>query len=153
MKRVDDGDFGSYVAVPVGRAEQKMSGKVDAINVQVGAARDFQVNHRQADRNPGSSIEDLVDEAVPRVVVPVAIADESLFIVEVLVEGADRIAARLSNAGPRFDPHAIEHRKVGLRIQRRIFDASDRQRRRREIIARRIHRLFQLGGHLGGPRA
>jgi hypothetical protein len=42
--------------------------------VQSGAPRHFQIHHREADRNPDPAIQDFVDEAVPRIVVAVAVS-------------------------------------------------------------------------------
>ena len=37
-------------------------------------------------------------------------------------------------------------------MERRILDPGDRERRRREILPGRVHRLLELGGDLHGAR-
>ena len=132
-----------------------MTGKVDAGHPQAGPARDLEVDHREGDRDAGAAIEHLVQEAVARIVVLLAVAGEPLLVVEVLVEHADRVLT--ANAGPRhaagrFVAHPLERIEVAVRVERRVFDPRDRQRRRRQILARRVHRLLELGGDLDAPR-
>ena len=40
----------------------------------------------------------------------------------------------------------------GAGLERRILDPRNRQRRRREILARQVHRLLELRGHLHRAR-
>src|SRR4051794_9637800 len=107
MKGIDDGELRGRVG-DVRNAQEKVSRKIHPIDVKAGAMRDFEVNHCQADRYSCSTLEHLVDEAVARVVVPLAVADEVLLVVQVLIEYPNRVAARLLNPERRFFSHLIE---------------------------------------------
>ena len=73
-----------------------MSGKIHALEPQTGAPSDFEVDDRQADRNAGAPIEDLVQEAVARVVVVLAITGEAELFEEVGVQRRDLASTRSS---------------------------------------------------------
>src|SRR5438309_413446 len=82
----------------------------------------------------GSAVEHFVQEAVARIVVVVAVAAESQLLVEIGVEHRDarvqaRAATALQTSGRRL-AHALEPAHVRLRIEHRVFDARDRERRR-----------------------
>ena len=66
-----------------------MAGEVDPFEPQAGAAPDLEVDHREADRNAEPAIEHLVQEAVARIVVVIAVAAEAELLVEVGVERGD----------------------------------------------------------------
>ena len=70
-------------------AQQKVPGKVDALDVDAGAPRDLHVDERQRDRNAGAPIEHVVQEAVARILVLDVVADEPLLVEQVVVERGD----------------------------------------------------------------
>ena len=79
-----------------------------------------------------------------------AVAAEAQLLVEVRVERGDarrrgRAVVALEPPGGRF-AHPLEALQVRRRIQRRILDAGDRQRRRRERFARLVERAQQVVG-------
>ena len=78
------------------RPQEEVAWEIHADDAQAGAARDLEIDDREADRNPRAAVEDLVQKAVARIVVPVAVAAEALLVVEVLVEGAHGIFERRS---------------------------------------------------------
>ena len=137
------------------RAQQKVPGEIDPGDAQPGAAGDLEVDDREADRDAGAARQHFVEEAVARIVVALAVAGEAELVVEELVEGAKgvfrRLAARPQARRCRI-AHLVEQREVGRRIEPGILDPSDRERRRRKLVARRVHRLLELRRDLDCPR-
>ena len=120
-----------------------MSGKVDALHVQLGAAGDFHVQHRERNRNTGPPIEHLVQKAVPRVLVVDVVADKVQLLEQVLVE---RHHARIPlgiDAWRRFSRHdrrgghpderlaadGVQLIEIGAGVEPGALDARDHQRR------------------------
>jgi hypothetical protein len=152
VERIHDDEVGAAVAADDARcAQQKMSGKVDPVDAQPGAARHFEVHDREADWNSGAPIEHFVDEAVARIVVAVAVPGESLLVVQVLVERAERVFASAVDARRGLASHDIEYLHVRSRIQRRVFDPCDGERRAGQLVAWRIHRALQFSGDFPDP--
>ena len=95
VERVDDEDVvGQPRRRRERRAQEEVSGEVHAGDAQAGAARDLEVDHREADRDAGAAIQHFVQKAVARIVVAIAVSAKPLLVVEVLVERADRILER-----------------------------------------------------------
>ena len=65
--------------------------------------------------------------------------------------GRRRAGVPLQPPGGRF-AHPLEALQVGRRFQRRILDAGDRQRRRRQRFARLIQRAKEVVGYAGQAR-
>ena len=86
VKGVDDQAFRVGLASARRAAEQKVSGEVDAFDVQAGPARHFHVEQRERDRDAGPPIQDLVEETVPGIVVMDFIADEVQLVEQVVVQ-------------------------------------------------------------------
>ena len=76
------------------RAQEEVSREVHARHAEAGASGDLEVYDRQADRNAGAAIEHFVQEAVARIVVPIAVSAEPLLVVEVFVERAHGVFER-----------------------------------------------------------
>ena len=128
--------------------QQKVPGEVDAFDVHARPPRDFHVDERQRDRNAGPPIEHLVQEAVARILVLDVVADEPLFVEQVLVERRDarerlgidarRGTSRRDRAPPRpaAPPRGRARRAdrdTGPASSFGYVDARDHQRRDREI--------------------
>ena len=115
VKRIDDAApptrASPLIAIP--RTKQEMTREIDAVHVQAGPARDLEVHDREADGDAGAAIEYLVDEAVAGIVVALPVARESLLVVQVLVECAHGVAARVAHPRRRFFAHAIEVARYG----------------------------------------
>ena len=112
------------------------------------AAADLEVHDGQADRNPQAAVEDFVQETVARVVVVLAVAAEAELLVEIRIEGRQEDRGRrpfvtLEASRGRFS-HAFETEQVRSGIERRVFDAGDRQRRRHQSFARLVERAQQV---------
>ncbi len=152
VERIDD------QIVPVDRARrahQEVAGKVDAGDLEAGAARDFHVDHRETDRDPSPPVEHFVEKAVARVLVVLTVAGEALFVEQVLVENLDRLGGRDTDTcepGSGGVPHRVDAIEIGLRVEGRILDAGDRERGRRDIRAGRVQRLLEVVGDLRNPR-
>ena len=104
---------------------------------------------------PVRRFEHFVQEAVARIVVVVAVAGEALLVVEVLVEHSDGVLA--AHAGPCHAPgglvaHALQRFHVSGGVERGVFDTGDRQRRRGQGFARRVHGVLEIGGDLDAAR-
>jgi len=93
VEGVDDRHLRSRVAIPLAHTQQEVAGEVHPVDLQTGTVRHLQIDDRQADGDSCPAIQHFVDETVARVVVSFAISNEPLLVVEVFVEGADRIAA------------------------------------------------------------
>ena len=141
-----------YKILRIARTQQEVTREIDAVHVQAGAPRHLEVDHGQADGDADAPVEHFVDEAVARVVVPFAVPRKSLFVVQVLVERPHGVVADLLHARGRFLAHAIERRHVRSRIERRVLHARNRKRRRRQLVAGRVHGFLQLGGQLTRAR-
>ena len=158
VERIDDEEVAAVVEARalVGGAQQEMAGEVHARDVDAGAPRDLEVDDSERDGNAGAAIEDFVEEAVARIVVAFAVTGEALLVVEVLVQDGDGVLA--AHAGPRHAPgrlvaHPLERFHVPVGVERGIFDAGNRQRRRRERLARRVHGVLQIVGDLDAARS
>ena len=118
-------------------SQEKVAGEVHAVHPDAGAARDFDVDHRQGNRNAGAAIEHLVQEAVSGVVVVAGVSGETLIIEEELVEGIDRPAGAdplgCGQAVRRGLAHRFQARQVGGGVQTGIAEARDEQGRRGQI--------------------
>ena len=85
----------------------------------------------------------------------VAVAGEALLVVEVFVEHSDGVLA--AHAGPCHAPgglvaHALQRFHVSGGVERGVFDTGDRQRRRGQGFARRVHGVLEIGGDLDAAR-
>ena len=103
--------------------------EVHAFETQPGAAADLEVDDGEADRNAEPPVEHLVQEAVARIVVVLAVAAEAELLVEIRVERGDQDGRRravvpLQPPGGRF-AHALEALQV-----RRARRAPGTRRRR-----------------------
>ena len=132
MERVDDELF----RVRLRAAHEEVAGEIDAVHLQPGTPRDLHVDDRERQRDAGPTFEHLVEAAVSRILVLVAIARETELVEEVFVERLDaalrrHVAARrrvaLDDASRRI-AHRIETREIGIRIEARAFDARDDER-------------------------
>jgi hypothetical protein len=156
VERIDD-QSSTRALADVGTTDEKMPGEIDAVDVQSRAPRHFHVDEGQRDRNACAPIEHLVETAVTGILVPLAVADESLFLKEVGVQGTNAgerraIAGVLDVRGNRLGgggAHAIELRDVRFGDQAGILDARDhqgcmRQRRPRSVrsCCQRVDEVF-----------
>ena len=133
-----------------------MAGEVDARDAQPGAPRDLQVDDREADRDAGAPVEHLVQEAVARIVVVLAVPREAQLVVEILVERLQRVVLRwltARDARAGFRAHPIECREVVAAASsegystRAIASAAGAQ-----ILPGRVHGALELARDLRGPR-
>ena len=136
-------------AIGVRAPQQEVAGEVHARDSQPGAARDLEVHHREADGDAGAAVEDLVQEAVARIVVVLPVAAKPELVVEVLVERAQGGVEGHAGgpADPRRDassPIRSSSSRYGAVVERRILHARDREGRRRQALARRVHRMLEL---------
>jgi hypothetical protein len=156
MERIDNHEIAAVMhpGVFVRCPKQKMAGKVDAGHLDPRPARDLEIDDGKRDRDTGAAIEHHVEEAVPGIVVSVAISSESLLVVQVLVEHADGVLAahpRPRHAARRLLAHALQRVEVPARIERRVLDPGDRQRCRCELVAGCIDGFLEVGGDLEAP--
>ena len=93
MKRIDDDAVVRIVSVEIlERAHQEVAGKIDPFSADAGPSRDFDVDEAQRDRDARAPIHDVVQTAVARVLVLLAIALEGQLAKQIPVQ---RIDARL----------------------------------------------------------
>src|SRR5262245_64814203 len=92
VERVDDDDLVRLRGRGLVDPQQEVAWEIDAVDAQAGAARDLEIDDGEADRDPGAPIDHFVEEVVPRIVVMIAVSRETQLVVEVLVEGANRLA-------------------------------------------------------------
>ena len=135
-------------------AKQEVSGEVDALRLQAGAPCHLQVNDRERDGDARAPVQHLVEKAVARIVVVLAVPAEPHLVVEVLVQDPHGILRGVDGVDARrgLCTHLLDRPKVGLGVERRILDSRDRQNGRREVATRPGHRAAQITGHPGGPR-
>src|SRR4029453_17414837 len=67
-------------------ANHEVPGQPDALHLEPRAAADLYVDEREGDRNPGTAVDHLVQVAVARVVVLLAVAAEAELLEQVVVE-------------------------------------------------------------------
>ena len=162
MKRVDDEVVGLREPAPRRASQQEVPRKIDAFDAYAGPPGDFHIDHRQRDRNAGAPVEDFVQEAVARIFVRDAVADEAQLAEEVLVErhhtrvvvriGAGRrVARRLPG---RIDPllgftaDRVDAIEIRPRIEAGILDARNHQRRDREVRVGAERRVGEAANQL-----
>src|SRR4026207_1261853 len=121
MEGIDDELF----RVCLRAAHEEVTGEIDAVHLQPGPPSDLHVDDRQRQRNAGSTLENLVEAAVSRILVFVAIARETEFSEEVFVERLDaalrrHVAARrrvtLDDASRRIT-HRLQTAATGSRME------------------------------------
>ena len=167
MERIDDEAVAGIVGVQILlRADEEVTGEVDALGADAGSARDLDVDEAERDRNAGPPIEHLVEAAVPRIVVAIAVAGEPQLGEQVLVERVDAgdqrrvVAGILGNPLGRRVAHLVEPIEIRTGIEMRIFEPRDQKRRRGQVGSRAVRRVRQLlgerprrAGHRDPPRA
>ena len=135
-------------------AKQEVSGEVDALRVQAGAACHLQINDRERDGDARAPVQHLVEKAVARIVEVLAVPAEPHLVVKVLVQDPHGILRGVDGVDARrgLCAHLLDGPKVGLGVERRVLDPRDRQNGRGEVATRSGHRAAQIIGHLRGPR-
>src|SRR5687767_7414044 len=83
---------------------QEVTGQSDACNWERKAACDFQIDGRQGDRYSHAALENVVEEAVSRIVVVFGVASESQFVEQHAIDRTDRVNRRV---GGSFGPDAV----------------------------------------------
>ena len=86
MERIDDQIFATN---PAGSAQKEVPREVDTGNPQAGTSCQLEIDDGERDRDAGAAVEHLVEEAVARILVSLAVAAESFFVVEIFVEDLD----------------------------------------------------------------
>lgn len=89
---------------------------------------------REGDRDPEAPVQDIIEEAVPRVIVLLDVSPEPLFLKQKLpetVKPPERIALAPPGSGIRREP--VETAKVLPDVQVRVLGLGDKQRRDREV--------------------
>ena len=136
-------------------AQQKVTREVDAGHPQTRPAGHLEVNDGERNGNSGAPFHHLVEETVARIVVVLPVADESLLVVEVLVERTNRVesaGSRARDSHRRVLAHARQTVDVGRRVERGILDARNRQGGGRDVFRAGVHRPLELRDDLRGPR-
>jgi hypothetical protein len=129
-----------------------MSREVYAGDSQTGAARDLQIHDGETDGNPNPAVKHLVQKTVARVIVALSISAEPLLFVQIFVERAhcrlNSFSSGSIDTRRRFLTQRIKQAHVRRGIERRILDASDRERGGRQLVSRCVDCTLQLLGDL-----
>jgi len=149
VKRVDDQILGIREILAGGTPQEEVTRKIDAFDLETGAARDLHVQHAQRNRDAGTPLEDFVQEAVARVLIVAGVAAELELVEKEVVQrqhlrvtlridarrrvgfGRDR---RCSEAKAGFAAKRVELIEIRADVERRIFDSRDQQRRHRHVL-------------------
>src|SRR5690606_29710030 len=135
-------------------ANEVVAGEVDALEPESRAAPDVHVDDRQRDGHAGASGEDVVQEAVARVVVVGEVAREPLLVEEVL---AKRLKVRQEVAPRRLPLHTrarrvgelLEARQRRPDVERRVLERRQQQRGFGEVVlagaARQLQKAIACG--------
>ena len=147
VERIDDQILRERQAAAGRTAQEKMTGEVDALDVEPRAPRDFHIQQRERNRDPGSAVEHLVEKAVAGILVLNLVADEAQLLEQVFVEHHDaRVAIRIDarrrvarqdgrgrHAHLRLAAERVELIEVGPGVEFRVLDARDHQCRHGEV--------------------
>ena len=157
VERVDDQPLVRIVGMQVlQRAHQEVTGKVHPLHAHAGAPAHLDVDQRQRDGDARLLVEHLVEAAVPRVVVVLAVAGEPQLVEQVLVERIDPrtergVEARVAgDAVGRGNPHLVDSIEIRLRIEVRVFEPRDQERRRGQIGSGPVGRVHDPFGERAG---
>ena len=78
VERVDDQAAFAASGLVLRSTDEKVTREVHALEPKSGAPSYFHVNNRKGDGNAGATVENLVEAAVPWILVTIAVADEPL---------------------------------------------------------------------------
>src|SRR5208337_3408815 len=106
-----------------------MSGKAHAHHGQIAPPGYFDVNQRQGDGNPELAVQDVVEIAVPRVVVFLFVATELFLLKEKLVHALDVLDGGTREVAVQAQGKGVEPSELVGHIEVRVFGAGDEQRR------------------------
>ena len=133
-----------------------MAGKVDAFGANAGPPRDFDVDQGQRDRNAGPQVEHLVEAAVARILVLLAVAAEALLVEQVPLSVSTRAASGAScpgSAAMRWSaasPIWSSRSRYGPGSRCGYSIAREQERRRGEVGAGAVRGVGQLLGERRG---
>ena len=151
MKRIDDQALRRVVGMEILKAaHQEVAGEIDALGADSGAAGDLDVDERHRDRDALLPIHHFVQAAVARILELLAIARESELAEQVPIDRVDargerRIVSRvLRDEMKRRIAHLFETIEIRRRIQARVLDSRDQERRRGQVRPRAIGGIGDL---------
>lgn len=113
-------------------ADDEVRGEPDAVNGQPQAPADLDQDEGEGDRDAEAPVQDVVEKAVPRVVVLLRVPPEPLLLEQELAEAvkaAERVV--LPDAGLQRQP--VEPLQILWDVQVRILGLGDQERRPRQI--------------------
>src|SRR5215468_547876 len=105
-----------------------MSGQADSKHRGAESARDFEVNHREGDRNPGLRRENFVQATIQRIVVVSLIPREPLLAEQKAVRRFHE-ARRAASSLADLNGLRIENPQRRLALKVREFEPREQQRR------------------------
>jgi hypothetical protein len=128
--------------------------EADPVDGQPEPSPDFDQDQREGDRDAEAPIQDVVEEAVPRIVVLLGVAPEPLLLEEELaqaMEPVERAAPPAERLGPRGQ--AVQSPQMLPDIQGRVLRPGDQQRRSGQIQLglRALNRGDKLAQRVNGP--
>jgi hypothetical protein len=116
------------------KAHDEVGGQPDALDHQVEPSTHLDQDQREGDGDAEAPVQDVVEEAVPGIVILRCVPPEPLLLEEELaqaVEASQRIRAAAQR--PRLGRQLIEPAEIGPDVESRVLGPGDQQRRRREI--------------------
>ncbi len=141
-------------------AQEEMARQVDPIELQPDTLGHGAVDHAQTDRYPRATVEDLVDVAVPRVVILLRVAPKTLFDEEDPVDLSEHVTGRRRPCA--MFPHPLGQKielpqrgvgiKIGIGVARDL--EGDPEQVGREVARQQACKLRTVGkgpGHAGFP--
>src|SRR6184192_2084176 len=111
-------------------AHQKMSGKAHPLDRQPEAAGHLDEDHRKGDRDAGAAVQDVVQEAVARVVIVLGVAAEPARAEEMIADGQRDVLGRHpgADAGAGGVGERLEPGEVTLGLEVGVREARDLER-------------------------
>ena len=151
MKGIDEQRVRVGLLVAVGQTtDQEMAGEVHALNGQARAARDVDEDQREGDGDARPTRQDVVQQAVARVVVVLLVANKAQLAVDELGDNPQPHPARRRAPESDFQviagggAHLAELAQKRRGVQFRVRDARHQQRAVGEVVVgagRRPHEL------------
>ncbi len=118
-------------------SHDEVSREADAVDGQLQPPADLDQDQRERDGDAEAAVEDVIEEAVPRIVILLAVSPEALLLEKKLaqaMEPTEGIALRAP--GPGIGGEPVQATKVRPDVQVWVLRLGDQQRRSRQIDLR-----------------